>query len=57
MIIKIHSTKTVAGGNQGSSSDLVNYLTKEDLEKEPLEREGFFNHTRVINIKKMFFIA
>jgi hypothetical protein len=45
MIIKIHSTKNVAGGNQGSSSDLVNYLTKEDLEKEPLEREGFFNHS------------
>lgn len=43
MFVKIHSTKEHKG-NKASSSGLIKYLEKEDLEKDIIDRENFFNH-------------
>lgn len=45
MIIKIHSPDQVSK-NAGSSSDLIQYLEKENREKDPLDQEYFFNNHR-----------
>ncbi len=42
MIIKIHSTSDVVGGNKGGCANLVTYLQKEDREVDTLQK-GFFN--------------
>lgn len=42
MYIKIHNPKE-SGGNTGSSADLVNYLDKENKEKDILDKEYFFS--------------
>ncbi len=44
MIIKVHSTGIDGGKNTGSSSNLVQYLDKENRDLDILEHEGFFNH-------------
>jgi hypothetical protein len=41
MYVKIHSAKK--DNNRGSCSDLINYLEKENLEKEALSQEKFFD--------------
>ena len=44
MIIRIHSTSKVPGGNKGSCAKLVDYLEKENQDLDPLNEEGFFNN-------------
>ncbi len=44
MIIKVHSSGVDGGNNTGSSSNLVQYLDKENRNLDVLEHEGFFNH-------------
>ena len=44
MFTKVHKPHSIAGGdNKGSSGTLMDYLDKEDKDKEPGEKEGFFN--------------
>ena len=44
MFVKVHHPKKNAGeNNKGSSSNLFNYLNKEDEEKDVFEKAGFFN--------------
>lgn len=43
MIIKIHDSN-VPGKNTGSCSNLIQYLEKENRERDPLEKEYFFNN-------------
>src|SRR5665648_349036 len=42
MYVKIHSSKK--DNNRGSYSNLINYLEKENLEKDILNQEKFFDH-------------
>jgi len=41
MYVKIHSSKK--DNNKGSCNDLINYLEKENLEKDALKHENFFD--------------
>jgi len=41
MYVKIHSSKK--DNNRGSCRDLINYLEKENLEKDALSQEMFFD--------------
>jgi Family of unknown function (DUF5712) len=43
MYVKIHSAKK--DNNRGSCRDLINYLEKENLEKDPLHHEKFFDQS------------
>ena len=42
MYVKIHSSKK--DNNRGSCNSLINYLEKENLEKDLLNQEKFFDH-------------
>ncbi|GMN12145.1 hypothetical protein MTsPCn9_34180 [Croceitalea sp. MTPC9] len=44
MIIKVHSIGVDGGKNTGSSSNLIQYLDKENRNVDILDQEGFFNH-------------
>ncbi|CAA7197441.1 MobB family relaxase [Chryseobacterium potabilaquae] len=48
MYIGVHNPKNTVGGNKGSSSDLVEYLTKEDKDKE----DSFFINQDNENMQK-----
>ncbi|CAA7197590.1 MobB family relaxase [Chryseobacterium potabilaquae] len=48
MYIGIHNPKNTVGGNKGSSSDLIEYLTKEDKQKE----DSFFINQDNENVQK-----
>ena len=44
MFTRVHKAHQVAGGdNKGSSGALMDYLDKENKDKEKDEKEGFFN--------------
>ena len=45
MYVKIHGTHDYIKGNTQSCVDLVNYLGKENEEKELLQKTSFFSHT------------
>ncbi len=44
MFVKIHGTRDYIKGNTQSCVDLVNYLSKENEEKELLQKTSFFSH-------------
>ncbi len=45
MFVKVHAPKSVpAGSNKGSAKGLINYLEKENKDKENGDREYFFSH-------------
>ncbi len=52
MVVKIHTPKSYAA-NKGSSSNLIEYLEKENRDREIMEKEHFFNqwHDRISGAK------